>query len=267
MHANADGRHISGAERIASRDKIDSIIQNLVVRAQNRTNAPDEIVIHIEHLKNAPLRTLTSLNLITVDAPDMTEGRAAAVRLLKTAGVSPYAAKSGIRWLSRGASPSRGCNMRGAIIMDADTGERLESDQERGVRATRFDWSEDALKNIMIDLAAIGLTHHRTREALALATKVAHAPGMIAELCWSDEPDYTAGYVASRKTGYVRFPVLKHRGDNLGGRVFFVNSHLLNKDTLIFYLQNEPVLIDNVGNCRPAVKPQQYFESVISSGQ
>jgi len=95
--------------------------------------------------------------------------------------------------------------MRGAMIIDARTGDRMEPDQERGVRASRFDWTDDALEAINRKLAVIGLTHFRTREALALATKVAHAPGMVAELCWSDDPDYTAGYVASRATGYVRF--------------------------------------------------------------
>ncbi len=264
MHANAAGKHISGAERICTLDKMNSVVQDLVARAKNRTKTPDEIVIHIEHLKDVLLRTLASLDVITIDALDMTEGRNAAVHLLKVLGISSSAAESGIRWLSCGASPS-GDNMRGAIIMDAETGERLEPDQERGVRATRFDWSEDALKRIMFKLAEIGLTHHRTREALALATKVAHAPGMIAELCWSDEPDYTAGYVASRKTGYVRFPVLKQTGDHLGGRVFFMDSRTLDGGALIFYLQNEPVLINATGNCRPAVKPEAYFASEIFS--
>ncbi len=262
MHANAAGKHISGAERICTLEKIDSIVQHLVTRAKSRTTAPDEIVIHIEHLKNGLLRTLASLDLITVDTPDMATGRTVADRLLKIIGISASAAEAGIQWLRRGASPSGG-NMRGAIIMDAETGERLEPDQHRGVRATRFGWSDDALKRILFELAAIGLTHHRTREALALATKVAYAPGMIAELCWSDEPDYTAGYVASRKTGYVRFPVLKQRGDHLGGRVFFVDSHTLDIDALIFYLQNEAVLINATGNCRPAVKPEAYFASEI----
>ncbi len=100
--------------------------------------------------------------------------------------------------LSNGAAPL-GLNMRGAMIIDAVSGERLEPDHERGIRASRFDWTDEALDTMTKKLAAIGLTHFRTHEALALATKVAHAPGIIAELCWSDDPDYTAGYVASLK--------------------------------------------------------------------
>jgi 6-carboxyhexanoate--CoA ligase len=149
--------------------------------------------------------------------------------------------------------------MRGAIIMDLQTGERLESDQDRGVRASRFDWTEEASIAIDKKLSALGLTHFRTREALALATKVAYAPGVIAELCWSDEPDYTAGYVASQKSGYVRFPILKPLNDQHGGRVFFVKREELDIDALVRYLQTEPVLITDIGACRQPVEPKEFF--------
>jgi 6-carboxyhexanoate--CoA ligase len=101
------------------------------------------------------------------------------------------------------------------MIMDALSGAR-QADQERGVRASRFDWTKKPLKKSAAgSMPSVCLiTAHR--EALALATKVAHAPGVMAELCWSDEPDYTAGYVASLQTGYVRFPRLKDNGDQKG---------------------------------------------------
>jgi 6-carboxyhexanoate--CoA ligase len=130
------------------------------------------------------------------------------------------------------------------MIMDAVSGDRLEPDHERGVRASRFDWTDSALGSISRNLEERGLTHFRTREALALATKVAHAPAMVAELCWSDEPEYTAGYVASLGTGYVRFPYLKERGDPCGGRAFFVDRNKLDLSALMHYLQTVPVLIN-----------------------
>ena len=260
MDATADGRHISGAERITSHEKIDHIVQELITRARSRTNTPDEIVIHIERLGDGTARSLTALDVVTVNVPDMHTGRSSASRLLEAIGISAQSAETGIGCLSRGAAPS-GFNMRGAIIMDAQTGERLEPDQERGVRASRFDWSEETLEKMIEELSAIGLTHHRTHEALALATKVAHAPNMVAELCWSDDPDYTAGYVASRAMGYVRFPMLKQNGDPHGGRVFFVNAGKLDMDALTRYLQTEAVLINNTGACRPAMEPEEYFAS------
>jgi 6-carboxyhexanoate--CoA ligase len=145
------------------------------------------------------------------------------------------------------------------MIMDSRSGERLEPDRERGVRASRFDWTEEAFRMVQQSLESRGLTHHRTREALALATKVAHAPGMVAELCWSDDPEYTAGYVASLGTGYVRFPFLKQHGDSSGGRAFFVDRDRLNMDRLVNFLQNEPVLISEIGSCRNASSMAEIF--------
>jgi 6-carboxyhexanoate--CoA ligase len=204
------------------------------------------------------LHTLTALDVLTVDTPDVTTGRSTAARILQSLGVSNEAAMSALKHLSGGAGPEER-TMRGAIIMDAQNGNRLEPDQERGVRASRFDWTNEALDELTVKLKAIGLMHYRTREALALATKVAHAPGIVAELCWSDDPEYTAGYVASRGIGYVRFPMLKSQGNPNGGRVFFVNHKNLDMTTLIHYLQNEAVLITESGKCLPAISPDDYF--------
>ena len=142
--------------------------------------------------------------------------------------------------------------MRGAIIMDMDSGTRLEPDADRGVRVSRFDWSDAASQALDKELMKLGLTHFRTKEALALATKVAHAPGMIAELCWSDEPNYVAGYVASSASGYIRFPQMKEPGNRIGGRTFFIKSNRVTMDALLTYLQNTPVIITSVGNCSAA---------------
>ncbi len=262
MRAIAGNQHVSGAERIVLMEKIDDTVQSLVTRARGKKFTPEQIVIKIESLGTVPLRTLTALDVVTVNAPDITTGRSVASRILQSLNISEQAAMAAINHLCNGAAPS-GRNMRGAMIIDARTGERMEPDQERGVRASRFDWTDEALDAITRKLAAIGLTHFRTHEALALATKVAYAPGMVAELCWSDEPDYTAGYVASRTIGYIRFPILKLQGDPRGGRAFFVDRNCLDMDTFISYLQAEAVLIADSGECWPAVEPVDYFKEAI----
>ena len=68
---------------------------------------------------------------------------------------------------------------------------------------------------------------------------------IIGELCYSDDPDYTAGYLASKKYGYVRFTHLKEVGDNTGGRIFLYDSSKKNIDRCINYLQNQKVIIKN----------------------
>jgi len=79
------------------------------------------------------------------------------------------------------------------------------------------------------------------REALVLASKVAAGSGIVAELCWSDDPEYTTGYVASGH-GYIRIPHCKPLGNTVGGRIFFVNP-LADLSMLENYLQHQPVLV------------------------
>ncbi len=263
MRASSGGRHISGAERIVSSDAINVTANELIARAMSKHRAPDRIALQIEGLGNISLRLLRALDVVTIHAADPETGRFAASRVLHTAGVSNKAVDAAIDQVLGSAAPSGG-NMRGAMIMDAETGERLEPDQERGVRASRFDWTDDARVAADRLLSGSGLTHFRVREALALATKVAHAPGVIAELCWSDDPDYTAGYAASIKTGYVRFPCLKQEGDDRGGRAIFINRNALDLRVLLHYLQNEPVLISTVGKCSDIVDIGTYFSQMFS---
>lgn len=249
MRAESSGRHISGAERIVRFDEIGVVLPDMVSRLNGRTTPPDSIVFSIDRIDTKGIRFLKALDIISINARDTSSCRAVAAHVLHSLGVSRSAAALAFGLLSKGAAASGG-NMRGAIIMDAKSGERLEPDKDRGIRATRFDWTDEGRRKIDGLLRAAGLVHFRTREALALATKVAHAPNMTAELCWSDEPDYTAGYVASLKTGYVRFPFMKEPGTLYGGRVFFVKGDGLDMDGLVHYLEEVPVLISDVGTFR-----------------
>jgi len=262
MRASLRERHVSGAERIVSHDRIDATVRELFERARDREREPARIVVSVDALDSASIGYLTSLAVTTLEAHDHRSGRTYAARVLKLAGVSDQAIAVALKLISTGAAPS-GANMRGAMIMDAETGERLEPDQERGVRASRFDWTEEALQSATRQLTALGLTHHRTTEALALATKVAHAPGIVAELCWSDEPDYIAGYVAAPGLGYVRFPFLKQKDDRHGGRAFFVGHEQPDLDALILYLEKTSVLINRVGICSASMDPELFIHKGI----
>ncbi len=260
MRATKNNHHACGAERIVPEDRIDRTVGELIARAMDRGVRPDQTTLSIDAIDPALIQKHASLDLYTLQVPDPVSSRETAARILETVGVSSLAIRIAMEQIGRGAAPS-GANMRGAMIMDAVTGERLEPDQERGIRASRFDWTDPALDEITRLLAAVGLVHHRTREALALATKVAHGPGMMAELCWSDESDYTAGYIAARDFGYVRFPFLKQEGDRHGGRAFFVNHERRDLDSLIHYLEKTSVMIDRVGVCSAAMTPELFVRT------
>ena len=248
MRASSGNRHISGAERLVSAERISGTVQELVERALGKGIDPDKVLITIDSLQGACITSLQALDLTSLTSRDVAACRHASKQVLQAAGVSPAAMESAFTLLDAGPSPSGG-TLRGAMLMDAATGERLEADRERGVRVSRFDWSSDAYAAICRELTRIGLTHFRTREALSLASKVAHGPGVIAELCWSDDPDYSAGYAASLPTGYVRFPFMKEKGRTTGGRAFFVKREAFDPNALLSYLQEEPVMITRIGSC------------------
>ena len=168
-------------------------------------------------------------------ADSVMAGRKAAAEELVKAGVSTEAAAAGISRIINLRD-----SMRGAMLLDADTGLRVDSLGERGVRVSKMDC--DNSERYEARLLEKGLFGDHVREALVLASKVASAVGVVAELCWSDDPEYVTGYVASAKYGYKRIPVLKEYGNPIGGRVFFVEQGT-DVQKLITYLQDQVVLI------------------------
>ena len=221
-------QHISGAERIVNRDSVEAVCSAMVRRAMNHSKGdPDFINVKIEKVHESDIQSLKALPVTRIDVDSWQEG------LEKAFGVVGDAA-AGIREklpeLLRETFP-----MRGAMLYDIATGERQEPDHERGVRATYM----DALHSSEVD----GCKNH-FNEAIVLATKVANAPGMVAEFCVSDDPNYVTGYVASKELGYVRIMKMKEMGDENGGRIFLFDSRKASAEECIEYLQKKKVLVD-----------------------
>lgn len=238
------GQHISGAERIVSSEQVASTVQKMLFRARNHAlGEPDFINISIERLEFSKIKQIAALPLVTVKANDHEQALSCARQLLLASGVQVQVIEEAIGILARGPSPD-GRNMRGAVIMDAQSGRRLEPDSWRGVRVSRMDYTPQAAKELSRLLGPLGLDHFRVKEALALASKVIWS-GTLAEICCSDDPHYTTGYVSSRRLGYVRIPHLKHPSFK-GGRVFFVRLQEVNLAEYITRLQEEPVLIAQI---------------------
>lgn len=207
---------------------------------------PDFINISVESLK-IQVKKVTSLPLILTHVENETEGKTLARKLLLELGIPKSCIEKSISLLEKG--PANGENMRGAIIMDLN-GNRLEPDIIRGIRASHIGITEEVSKELHTALSEMGLSAYFTyvSEALVLATKVASVKGTLGELCWSDDPSYTAGYVASGKMGYIRIPHLKTKGDPCGGRVFFVEN--IDPGNYINEMESAPVLVNRFGGIR-----------------
>lgn len=258
MQASRNGHHLSGAERLSSEVELEQLAADMVQRAMGHMRGKAEkIQLSIEAIPEAHIEygSLPALHTYLVD--DYTQGRQAAATLLRQAGVSPIAIDRAMSAMAAGAAPD-GRSMRGAMLIDGLSGCRLEPDPARGVRVSRMDLAASARRELTLGLQSLGLDNAHVREALVLAGKVLTAPGIVAELCWSDDPDYTAGYVASTQLGYVRFPHLKPQGEERGGRAFFLAPKQPPLQELIDYLQHRPLLFDRIGQLHP---PQPWMVS------
>jgi len=243
MHASRDQRHLSGAEDLVLGTEVGSAAQTMLRRAW--THLPQSVSVTIDQVDAAALVTGRLSDLTLASVVDVAAGRQRALSELQKSGVSLLAANRALVAIAAGAAPDGGV-MRGAMLVDAGSGERLEPDQSRGVRVTRFGVTSATKVDCERLLAAHALTHHRTREALVLSAKVLAAPAVIAELCWSDDPDYTAGYVASKSGGYLRIPQLKNMGDSRGGRAFFLAAGS-DPASAIHFLEQTPFLVTTIG--------------------
>lgn len=229
------GKHISGAERLVSKEQLPVVTAALINRALSHSRGEaDFINITVEAVSAVTIEEVTCLPVITSKASGITAGREAAKEALIRAGVTPKAVFAGFEALA-GLCAS----MRGAMVVDAQTGKRLDDRGERGIRVSRMDMLDEASYVGWLQQQGYNNTH--IREAVILASKVLASPGAVAELCWSDDPEYVAGYVAT-KNAYTRFTQLKDQGSPIGGRIIFVKENT-DIEQLIAYLQYQAVLI------------------------
>ena len=221
-------KHISGAERIVNRESVEAVCSAMVRRAMTHSKGdPNFINVKIEKIHESDIQILKALPVTRIDVDTWQAGLEKAFELV---GEAAAGIREKLPELLRETFP-----MRGAMLYDIATGTRLEPDHARGVRATYM----DALHSSVVDSCK-----NHFNEAIVLATKVANAPGMVAEFCISDDPNYITGYVASKELGYVRIMKRKEMGDENGGRIFLFDSRKASAEECIEYLQKKKVLVE-----------------------
>ena len=220
------GHHISGAERIVKLEEVGAIAQLLADRALHHSKGTaDFINITVDVI---PANEITYIDCLQVEehrANTIAEAHQLAIELLQGTHITEVAIQNAMTFLKELDS-----SMRGAMLVDATTGKRIDVGN-RGVRVSHMD---------SFDSESLGENEHM-REALVLASKVQSAEGIVGELCWSDDPDYTVGYVACNGV-YHRIPNMKELGSHIGGRVFFVRSDI-DCESVVEYLEKAPVLV------------------------
>ena len=235
------GKHISGAERILREDEIEEELINVYRRAiTHERGKPDFINFKIEEINEEDIIYKNRLSIKEHYVHSKEEGLKLAKELLIENTVSEESADKAIQSMI-----SLEESMHGAMLIDKDTGERIDKKGIKGVRVTGMASAD--VTNYKESLKKDGREGLHLEEALILASKIASCKGIVAELCWSDDPSYVIGYVGT-KDNYERIPILKDEGNPIGGRAFFVDAKQLNDDytldDLIDYLEKQVVLID-----------------------
>lgn len=228
--------HISGAEGLYHLPEIDGATRDYFTRAMTHPKGmPDRVLITIERVRQRP-RVVPMLHISTVNCISCRDAVPIISELLSASGVSPRALKKGI-----GVVTAKRV-MRGAALMSCASAIRMEPDRRRGVRVSRLGMDKDSERYLARKLARSGINTLTVREAVILASKVAACRDVVAELCISDDPDYTTGYISTRRLGYVRVPNIKKRGSPHGGRVFFVREGT-DIAQIVRYLEETPVIV------------------------
>lgn len=233
-HENGTQEHVSGAEKILRASELTAQMDALLQRALHHAKGKaDFINLKIEEIQPDDLQYIDALPVSTYEAANAKAGRKVMTEGLTEVGITPEKAEKIMSMFKDTYS------MRGAMLLDADTLERLEPDHARGIRATYMDAEHSASRS------ASDCKNH-FQEAIVLASKVLAAPHIIAELCMSDDPDYVTGYIATHAKGYMRITKLKPMGCPDGGRIFLYRGPRGDVAACIRYLQEQHVLVRNV---------------------
>ena len=263
-HTGSIQEHVSGAEKILPQQELPQQMEALLSRALHHAKGKaDFINLKIEAVAPENLKYIEALPVSTHEAATPAEGRQFMCQIMTELGLTPDKCQKILELFQATYG------MRGAMLLDVDTLERLEPDQQRGIRATYMD--SIAPKG---EAKAICDGKNHFQEALVLASKVLSAPNIIGELCMSDDPDYITGYIATRDKGYIRITQLKKMGCPDGGRIFLYRGPKSQVEDCIQYLQEQRVLVKNVpsnpyANNTPkpkstSDKPWQIFQDILA---
>ncbi|MFD3450352.1 6-carboxyhexanoate--CoA ligase [Microbacteriaceae bacterium 4G12] len=228
------GKHISGGELLATYENMREAVNHLLEKALTHSRGnPDFMQIQFE-LMSEPMKQIPPLKITMNQVQSAEAGQLLAQELLAQARIKREVIDMAYKQLAKHS------DMRGAILIDVHSGERIDNRQQKGVRVSRMDWLHpnfEAWANHVHESSST-----RVKEALVLATKVSAHPATVAELCWSDDPEYITGYVASKTLGYQRISQLKESGDEQGCRLFFVDCSYDMEDYL-FFLEKQPFFV------------------------
>jgi 6-carboxyhexanoate--CoA ligase len=184
------GKHISCGEQLSTYDNLKNAVNDLLGKALSHSRGnPDFMQIQFEMI-DEPIKKLKPIPIGINEVESVEEGQSVARNLLEKAGVPTESIEKAYKGITQYSE------LREAILFDIRSGLRIDGQNEKGVRVSRMDWLTTNFEK-WADHSKMPRSQ-RVKEAPVLATKVSAHPATIAELCWSDDPEYITGYVASK---------------------------------------------------------------------
>lgn len=233
MRAEEKGRHISGAEGLIEYSKIKQTVQEMIERSFSHPRGKSDLVTLTIEEVSSPIKRINPLFRIKeVQNDHETTTLETITELLQPLLISENLIHRMYEFIMSDEV------LPGALLLDMHSGEIIKHHKDY-IRVSRFDWEEDTKNHILNHLGKASSA--RVLEALALASKV-QASGVFLELCCSDDPDYTTGYISFCNT-YYRIPNMKALKSNRGGRVFLIDPRKNNVEEVVHFLEKTPVLI------------------------
>lgn len=228
MRASRDNIHISGAEQIIGKDDINIALENLFKRAISKIDNIDnsnsiEVNLKINRLDKTPI-ILKALDSKYIETSTSIE----AIEIIKKIFI-----ECGIYNIDKIIDIFiNKPQMRGAILLDIYTLEQIQPDRERGIRVSCIDYlNRDSKKK------------NYFKEAISISTKIANVPGIVGEICVSDD-DYPDGCIMTpdKKSFAIRNLKSKYMK---GGRIFLYDKKINpNINEVIEFIEKTPVIVD-----------------------
>lgn len=229
------GNHISGSECIICEEYIKEKIIELIERAFNHPKGKSDFInISIQKIHNPDkiinISPLKVSNFSKNQNPDIDK------LILQKLGFDEYKIKKSLDCLFNLK------NIRGALIVAFEDFTEFKNDI---VRCTNMDYDSSIKDDLDKFLEKNNLTGKYFKDALCLSSKICNHENVICELCISDDKNYSTGYIASKKLGYMRIENFKPKGHEFGGRIIIIKNKLKLNET-IDYLKNTLVLINAI---------------------
>ncbi len=270
MRIHQEGKHLSGAEEIVPVQEIDHVLSSfskrLLAHVLNGHPRPPQQIVTIDPVPKENIQRKSLLPVQFMESPSCEESAKGLQELLEC--LLPEGKAESILEIFR-KEIMETAPRHGALLVTS-MGRPLMEGEASGIRTTHLGCDASLRKALEESLDHyLEKPNHRFIDALVLASKVLASESVLLEICVSDDPSYTTGYLASRLFGYVRIPHMKKPGIGRGGRLYVV-SPALHLPDLLKELREIPVLFygqmsERTLKAHPGLKPIPSVENESAS--